>query len=88
MERGFKLKFLILHLHIRACASPSHLHEHSYASVSVRMNCLHMCTNILLFVHVNANKPFSPIDSCSKTTSIACAKNGEANDPTNEEANL
>ncbi len=77
---------VIRHLHIRARASPRHLHEHLYASVSVRMNCFHMCTNIHMFVHVNANEPFSlfvPFDSCSKTASRASATNGEANDDSN-----
>ncbi len=70
------------HLHIRARASPRHLHEHSSTSVSVRMNCFHMRMNIHLFVHVNANEPFSsfiPFDSCWKTASRARATNGEAN---------
>ncbi len=52
--------YIIPYLHIRAHASSRHLHEHSYASVSVQMNCFHMCTNIHMFVHVNANEPFSP----------------------------
>ncbi len=87
----FVCSHLIPHLHIRACAPPRHLHEHLYASVSVWMNCLHMCTNIHMFVHVNTNEPFSPFvpfDSCSKTASRASATNDEANDATNDKANM
>ncbi len=83
---------LIPHLqHIRARASPHHLHECSYSSVSVRMNCFHIRMNIHMFVQINANEPFSPFvpfDSCWKTASRASAKNGEANDATNDEANM
>ncbi len=70
---------------------PRHLHQHSYASVSARMNCFHMCTNIHMFVHFNTFEPFSPFvpfDSCSKTASRACATNGETNDAMNDEVNM
>ncbi len=79
------MQFLIPHLHIRARASPHHLHKHSYTSVSVRMNCFHMCTNIHMFVYINANEPFLPFpfDSCSKIASRTSVTNGEANDATN-----
>ncbi len=85
------MAFVIPHLHIHARVSPRHMHEHSYASVSVRMNCFHTCTNIHIFVHINANElfsPFVPFDSCSKTASRASATNGKANDATNEEKNM
>ncbi len=67
------------------------LHEHLYASLSMRMNCLHMCTNIHMFVQVNVNEQFSlfvPFDSCSKTVSRASATNGEVNDAKNDKVNM
>ncbi len=82
---------LIPHLHICARASPRHLHEHLYSSVSMRMNCFHMRPNIYMFVHINVNEPFSPFvpfDSCWKTATRASTTNGEANDATNDKANI
>ncbi len=58
--------------------------------------CLCLCANELfahvwMFVHVNANEPFSPFvlfGLCSKTASRSSATNGEANEATNDEANM
>ncbi len=50
-----------------------------------------MYTNIHVFIHVNANElfsPFVPFDPCSKTALRASATNYEANDATNDEANM
>ncbi len=80
--------FLIPHLHIRARASLRHLQEHSYASVSVRMNCFHMRTNIHMFVHVSRMNHSSPLTRVRKTALRASTTNGEANDATNDDANM
>ncbi len=52
------------------------------------MKCLHMRTNVHMFVHINANRHSSPSTRVQKTASRASAVNGKANDAINDEANM